>query len=60
MSIVLQSTLIETVNRIAPRARDNYLESIRRGGPLFGGMRLKVPIRISDGKQTICLTPFGC
>ena len=26
---------IDTVNRIAPHARDTYLEAIRQSGPLF-------------------------
>lgn len=27
--------IIDAVNRVAPHARDNYLEAIRQGDPLF-------------------------
>jgi putative chitinase len=46
-SIVLQSALIETVSRIAPHARDNYLDAIRRGGPLFERHGITTPLRMA-------------
>ena len=38
---------IDTVKRIAPRARDTYLESIRDGGPLFAQHGITTPLRMA-------------
>jgi hypothetical protein len=40
------STIIETVSRIAPHARRNYLDAIRRGGPLFEQHGITPPLRM--------------
>jgi putative chitinase len=38
---------IDAVNRIAPRARENYREAIRQGGPLFGQHGITTPLRMA-------------
>ena len=38
---------IDTVNRIAPHARDNYLEAIRQGGPLCEQHGITTPLRMA-------------
>lgn len=38
---------IDTVKRIAPRARDTYLEAIREGGPLFEQHGITTPLRMA-------------
>jgi len=38
---------VDTVNRIAPHARDTYLEAIRQGGPLFEQHGITTPLRIA-------------
>jgi putative chitinase len=38
---------IDTVNHIAPHARDNYLEAIRQGGPLFEQHGITTPLRMA-------------
>jgi len=39
--------IIGAVNRVAPRAGDNYLEAIRLGGPLFEQNSVTTPLRIA-------------
>jgi putative chitinase len=38
---------IDAVNRIAPHARDNYLEAIRAGSPLFEQHDITTPLRMA-------------
>ena len=40
-------SIIDVVNRVAPRAHNNYLEAIRQGGPLFEQHGITTPIRIA-------------
>lgn len=37
--------IIDAVNRVAPHARDNYLEAIRQGDPLFEQHGITTPLR---------------
>jgi putative chitinase len=39
--------VIDTVTRLAPQARDNYLEAIRQGGPLFEQHGITTPLRMA-------------
>jgi len=38
---------VDAVTRIAPHARDNYLEAIRTGGPLFEQHGITTPLRMA-------------
>jgi putative chitinase len=38
---------LDAVTRVAPRARDNYLQSIREGGALFQQHGLTTPLRVA-------------
>src|SRR5215831_9087309 len=40
-------TAIDTVTRVAPNARGNYLEAIRQGGPLFEEHGITTPLRLA-------------
>lgn len=43
----MATSVIDTVNRIAPQARANYLEAIRQGGPLFEQHGITTPLRVA-------------
>src|SRR5262245_33240032 len=40
-------TAIDTVTRVAPNARGNYLDAIRQGGPLFEQHGITTPLRMA-------------
>lgn len=40
-------SIIDAVNRVAPRAHDEYLEAIRQGDPLFERHGITTPLRIA-------------
>jgi len=46
ISALLTKTLA-AINKVAPQARDNYLQAIREGGPLFEKHGITTPLRMS-------------
>jgi putative chitinase len=46
LSALLTKTLA-AVNKVAPQARDSYLQAIRQGGPLFEKHGITTPLRMS-------------
>lgn len=43
----MKINVIDTIKRIAPNAKDNYLEAIRRGEPLFEEHGITTPLRMA-------------
>jgi putative chitinase len=43
----MKINVIDTIKRIAPNAKDNYLEAIRRGEPLFEEHGITTPLRMT-------------
>jgi putative chitinase len=43
----MKINVIDTINRVAPKAHPNYLEALRQGGPLFEKHGITTPLRMA-------------